>query len=169
MWLPTPSSSSDAGLGVLTAPDTKMAPLMPMNHSYVGTVLCGELPTPYPHPRPLHRTALGLNQKNCTMDFTPSDERGNKKESSLRHTCSMQVLWTYSGWAGSWQHQELTHTHACTRCGRMHARERFIRKRWNSLHMCMKRPDISEEDIIRDILWLKGWLGGCCRCTYSEW
>lgn len=34
---------------------------------------------------------------------------------------------------------------------------------------CMKRTDVSEEDIIRDILWLKGWLGGCCRCTYSKW
>lgn len=34
---------------------------------------------------------------------------------------------------------------------------------------CMKRTDVSEEDIIKDILWLKGWLGGCCRCTYSKW
>lgn len=31
----------------------------------------------------------------------------------------------------------------------------------------MKQMDVSEKDRIRDILWLKGWLGGCCRCTYS--
>lgn len=61
--------------------------------SYVAT------PPPHLHPTPrsLDRMTLGLNQKNYTMDFTLSDERGNKKESSSRHTCGMQVLWTYSG------------------------------------------------------------------------
>lgn len=54
------------------------------------------------------------------MDFTTSDERGNKKESSPRHTCGMQVLWTYSGGKGREANRKLaeprvdTHTHMHT-------------------------------------------------------
>lgn len=44
---------------------------------------------------------------------------------------------------------------------------RSLRDELTALYMeCM---DVSEKDRIRDILWLKGWLGGCCRCTYSKW
>ena len=43
---------------------------------------------------------------------------------------------------------------------------RYLRSELTALYM--KRMDVSEKDRIRDILWLKGWLGGCCRCTYSK-
>lgn len=30
---------------------------------------------------------------------------------------------------------------------------------------CVKATDVRGKDIIKDILWLKRWLGCCCRCT----
>ena len=86
------------------------------------------------------------------------------KFTRLTRTCGDTTTWH------AWDtNTEMFRLHTCTSwmyTRTTHAR-RSTSKGGLTAH-CMKRTDVSEEDKIRDILWLKGWLGGCCRCTYSE-
>lgn len=129
----------------------------------------------------LHSIALGLKLKiDCSMNFMgvgffffiyincmQSDDEGEKNSK----VCSSDTYMQRYGYLACVRHKhrdvEIAHMHVVNvHTHTTHAR-RGTSKGGLTAH-CMKRTDVSEEDKIRDILWLKGWLGGCCRCTYSE-
>lgn len=78
------------------------------------------------------------------------------------HDCMRSQRCTHKLWQhGMWTANTGTHAHhEYAQWHMTHARE-LTSHVWAAVMS-------SEKDIIKDILWLKGWLGGCCRCTYGK-